>query len=110
VRGAPRSPLDLLIQWANKSGAPILSNDIPSGLDATTGETPGVYIQPTWTITLGLPKLGLLLNPKASGKVFLGDVGIPLACFSSTSLSLTSPYISPYLSSFIVELKIVSEK
>mgnify|MGYP001975554896 CR=1 FL=1 len=42
----------------------VLSVDIPSGIDATTGEIQGAAIRANETLTLGLPKTGLL-KPKA---------------------------------------------
>ncbi len=45
------------------TGAPILSVDIPSGIDATTGKPTGEYIHANATLALALPKTGL--TPKA---------------------------------------------
>ena len=75
LTGAPRGVAADLIRWANDSGAPILALDVPSGVDATTGEAPGVAIRPRRTMTLALPKTGLF--PAAAGDLFLADIGIP---------------------------------
>jgi NAD(P)H-hydrate epimerase len=48
--------------------------DVPSGLDATSGEAPGAVIRPERTLTLALPKTGLLHAP---GDLYLADIGIP---------------------------------
>src|SRR5262249_14683317 len=59
LSGAPRGRAAELIEWANATKAPILALDLPSGLDATTGDAPGAVIAPRWTMTLALPKTGL---------------------------------------------------
>lgn len=74
LRGAPRPPYDAWIAQANAAPAPILSLDLPSGLDATTGTAPGAVIHPTVTLTLALPKTGLRHAP---GELLLADIGIP---------------------------------
>lgn len=60
--GKVEEPYASLIQAANKSGIPILSVDIPSGLDGTTGEVQGPVIKATKTCFLGLPKSGFFLR------------------------------------------------
>ena len=75
LRGAPTENTKKLIKLINQSAKPVLSLDLPSGVDATTGNAPGLSIQAVRTLTLALPKPGLL-NP-ASGQLFLADIGIP---------------------------------
>ncbi len=74
LRGAPRGWAADLIELCNQHAARVLSLDVPSGLDATTGETPGLVVQPERTLTLALPKTGLANIP---GDLYLADVGIP---------------------------------
>lgn len=62
LKAAPRGPTADLIAWAATRGTPALALDVPSGIDATTGQAPGAFIHPAWTMTLALPKLGL--SPK----------------------------------------------
>ena len=52
----------------------MLSLDVPSDLNSTTGEAPGAVVQAERTVTLALLKTGLRDVP---GDVFLGDIGIP---------------------------------
>lgn len=75
LKGAPRAHTETLISQILMSGKPVISLDIASGVDVTSGTSPGVYIQAAQTLTLALPKPGLM-NP-ASGTVFLADIGIP---------------------------------
>ncbi len=79
-----------LIAWANDSATPILSLDIPSGVDATTGDTPGIAIRPRWTMTLALPKTGL--RPDNCGQLVLADIGIPAGTFRRAGLAYVRPY------------------
>lgn len=83
--GAPRGLVKDLIQAANDSSLPILSLDLPSGVNATSGETPGVAIIPTRTLTLALPKEGLR---NVSGRLYLGDIGIPSELYERLGLQL----------------------
>jgi NAD(P)H-hydrate epimerase len=90
LRSAPRSPVAELIRWANGTGAPILALDVPSGVDATTGHSPGDCIKPHWTMTLALPKTGLL--PQRTGYLFLADIGIPDQTYRRLGLSSVNPF------------------
>lgn len=75
--GKTEGPLAESITWANNSSLPILSIDIPSGLHATTGETPGPAICATTTIYLGLPKIGFFIANGFNliGRLIPGDIG-----------------------------------
>jgi NAD(P)H-hydrate epimerase len=66
LKSAPDADMTPLIHWANSSEAPIIALDVPSGLDATTGEAPGTCIAPKWTMTLALPKTGFFRKRRAS--------------------------------------------
>lgn len=57
-KGEAREPYASLIRAANQSHLPIISVDIPSGLNGSTGEAIGAVIQATETAYLELPKLG----------------------------------------------------
>jgi NAD(P)H-hydrate epimerase len=56
----------------------VLAVDVPSGLDADTGQERGVCVQADVTVTLGLPKLGLALEPGRSraGRIQVARIGI----------------------------------
>lgn len=93
LRGAPRGRAAELIQWANDSGAPILSLDVPSGLDATTGEGLDPVISATATMTLALPKRGLRAGsaPSRVGELYLADIGVPPQLYARPPLGLSVP-------------------
>lgn len=74
LRGAPHGLTADLIQMCNQHAAQVISLDVPSGMDATTGEAPGVVIQPDRTLTLALPKTGLR---ELQSDLYLADIGIP---------------------------------
>lgn len=98
LTGAPRGTGADLIRWANGSAAPILALDVPSGVDATTGESPGEAIKPQRTITLALPKTGLFRA--ATGDLFLADIGIPPGAYRRVAAT----YIPPFEDRFWVSL------
>lgn len=54
----------MFISRINQAGVPVLAVDVPSGLNADSGESEGAVIQSSVTLTLGAPKRGLL-SPKA---------------------------------------------
>jgi NAD(P)H-hydrate epimerase len=95
ARGMPRGPVAELIRAANRSGVPILAVDIPSGLDPDTGAPFGVAVRATATVTLALPKTGLLA-PSARGLVgelILADIGIPHAAFAKIGVETRSLFV-----------------
>ena len=56
--------------------ARVISLDVPSGIDATTGEPGGTAVRPDATVTLSLPKTGLR-DPASTGELFLADISEP---------------------------------
>jgi NAD(P)H-hydrate epimerase len=60
LRSAPRDPVATLIARANAHSAPVVALDIPSGLMAQTGTTPGAVIQAAHTVAFISLKPGLL--------------------------------------------------
>ncbi|MFB4324001.1 NAD(P)H-hydrate dehydratase [Priestia sp. BR_2] len=77
--GAPRGAYAALIQAANDSGLPIVSADIPSGLDADTGARHEPCISAAVTVCLAFLKRGLVQYPGAgaAGRVVVRSIGIP---------------------------------
>jgi NAD(P)H-hydrate epimerase len=72
-------PLREVIEAMNRSGKPIVALDLPSGLDADSGEPQGVGVRADQTITFVAPKLGFS-RPGAgafTGRVSVVEIGVP---------------------------------
>lgn len=90
LRGAPRGAAAKLINWANQSSAPILSLDVPSGVDSTTGMVFDPAVRAAATLTLALPKIGLG-NPNVAphvGELYLADIGVPPELYESDHIGV----------------------
>ncbi len=87
--GAPSGATLEAIQWSMGSGAPVISLDVPSGVESTTGETPGDAITAATTMILALPKTGLV-SPLA-GELWLADIGIPSQTYAAAGIELAHP-------------------
>lgn len=72
-------PWSEIIKAINQAKKPVVAIDIPSGLDGNTGQILGLAIQANLTVTCGLPKWGLLMDPALDyvGKLEVVDIGIP---------------------------------
>lgn len=75
--GAPRGRGREWIEKINLCGLPVLSVDIPSGMDADTGETLGECVNADRTVTFHALKTGLYLSPRGEmcGERFVWDIG-----------------------------------
>jgi NAD(P)H-hydrate epimerase len=71
MRGAPREDAAATIERINADGAPVLAVDIPSGVNASTGEVEGPAVDADVTVTMHGRKVGLAVAP---GRFFAGDV------------------------------------
>ena len=69
----------------NSAGKPVLSLDLPSGMEADTGAVLGVAVRATFTSTFVGWKAGLFLNPALAGRVRLHTLGVPSAAFASAT-------------------------
>ena len=92
--GAPRGSFQEMIDLINESGKTVVAYDVPSGLDATTGECPGSCIKTNVTLSLAVPKEGLRAGdgPAASGTVFVGDIGIPAFLYNYVATDSRPPF------------------
>lgn len=96
--GLARKPKGIaaeMINWASKNLGIKISLDVPSGVDSTTGEVQGKFINPDLTMTLALPKTGLI--PEVTGELFLADIGIPQYVFDKMNLKFQVPFYDKYL-------------
>ena len=82
-----------IISTINAAKIPVLAIDVPSGLNADTGETFGAAIEATVTLTIGAPKSGLLAPaawPLVGRLEVAKDIGL-VPCPLATCLLYTSP-------------------
>lgn len=88
VAGPPRDAVAELIRAANASRLPILAVDLPSGLHPDTGEPLGVTIRAALTVTLALPKRGLVATRSHAlvGDLLVADIGIPPQAFDRLAI------------------------
>jgi len=86
IKGLTRATIALL----NEAEKPIISVDVPSGLDADTGKPLGVCVKARQTVTFGLPKLGLFLYPgrEFAGEITIVDIGIPTELLTDKGLKI----------------------
>jgi NAD(P)H-hydrate epimerase len=90
LSGPPRGAAADLIRWANKQSAPILSLDTPSGLDVTSAAAHDPTIRASATLTLALPKQGLLA-PQSSpyvGDLYLADISVPSELYANMGIAV----------------------
>jgi len=78
------------IEAINGAGRRVVSVDVPSGLDADTGLAPGACIRAAVTLTLGLPKAGLLIadGPANAGEVWVADIGVPFEAYAAIGIEV----------------------
>jgi NAD(P)H-hydrate repair Nnr-like enzyme with NAD(P)H-hydrate epimerase domain len=76
--GEPLSEAAALIARINDSGADVLALDLPSGVDASTGEVAGVAVRADATVTFHGRKLGVVVAPGRfhAGVVLVADIGL----------------------------------
>ncbi|MFE9704843.1 NAD(P)H-hydrate dehydratase [Streptomyces sp. NPDC005930] len=79
-KGGLREEAVPLAGAAARSGAAVVAVDLPSGVDADTGQVPGDAVRADLTVTFGAHKPGLLVDParEYAGSVRLVDIGLPL--------------------------------
>ncbi len=84
------------IQAVNAAGRRVVSVDVPSGLDADSGRAVGPAVQATLTVTLGLPKPGLLVGegPALAGEVWVADIGVPNEAYRELGLAVPAHLFS----------------
>jgi hydroxyethylthiazole kinase-like uncharacterized protein yjeF len=79
-----------LIRFLNRSGVPVVSVDIPSGISSDNGRVLGEAVRADYTLTFGLPKAGHLVYPGAeyTGKLFVENIGFPEELITSDKIAL----------------------
>lgn len=79
IKGEIEGKMREVIEYINEKGNYKISIDIPSGLDADTGEIHGVCVKSNLTISMGFLKKGFFINkgPEYTGKIEVVDIGFP---------------------------------
>lgn len=89
LTGQPRGAAARLIEAVDDAAETVVSLDIPSGTNATTGERPSVAIEPDLTATLALPKTGLAA---VDGDLLLVDLSIPATVYDRLGIEYAQPF------------------
>ncbi|TAN64015.1 NAD(P)H-hydrate dehydratase, partial [bacterium] len=97
-----------VIATINKLGKKVISIDMPSGIDATTGKVLGCAVKADITATMAMPKLGLFSFPGYfyAGRVEVIDIGVPRSVIDDASIRwniTTGPDVSAILKPRAVE-------
>jgi hydroxyethylthiazole kinase-like uncharacterized protein yjeF len=79
--GEPRPEAAAEIERINAAGVPVVAVDLPSGVDASTGEVAGVAVRADVTVTMHGRKVGLVVGPGRfhTGEVEVADIGLEQA-------------------------------
>jgi NAD(P)H-hydrate epimerase len=93
LSGPVRGSAADLVAAMNRSAAPVLSLDVPSGRDATTGDEPGDAVDPARVVTLALPKTGLR---GLDCPLYLADISLPAALYERLDIDYTNPFGDRY--------------
>ena len=93
LRGNPQGRHAQLIRWLNQQTAPVLALDTPSGLDVTTGDPADPCVAATATLTLALPKKGLL-EASQVGELFLADISVPPSVYQRFGIEVSNLFAS----------------
>jgi NAD(P)H-hydrate epimerase len=73
LEGAPREDAARMIELINAAARPVIAIDVPSGVNASTGEISGAAVRATATVTFGAAKVGLAVTP---GRLHAGAVTV----------------------------------
>jgi NAD(P)H-hydrate epimerase len=100
--GDPREPYSTLVTAINDlalKGAAVLANDIPSGLDVETGRPHNPCVKADATVTLALPKTGLLTEAAVDwvGQLFLADIGVPPEVYDKLEIAVPNLFEQDWL-------------
>ncbi len=94
IDAAPRGEEARLIELVTLAQRPVISLDLPSGIDPDTGVAAGLAISAVATMTLALPKIGLFAGegPVRSGRLYLADLGLPEALYTALEIPTDRPF------------------
>ena len=90
VKGPLRGRAKEAVEMMNSAWAPVISIDVPSGVDGDNGTIPGTAVKADYTVTVGRPKLGLLFHPGRAhtGEMVVADIGFPQEVVDANSAGI----------------------
>ena len=93
AHGAPRERVASAIEYINQHGRVVMSLDVPSGIDATTGAVPGAVVDADVTVAFGAPKVGALTPPGRAhvGRHIAVEIGFPPAREADAGAVVVTP-------------------
>ncbi len=86
LRGNPKEPIAEMIRKTNDSIAIIISLDVPTGLNTSTGKIMAPCTRAAYTMILAYPKIGLYENPEFVGELLIAEIGIPQEIYKEMGL------------------------
>ncbi len=91
IKGAVTGELAVVIDAINSAHKPVVSVDVPSGLDADTGRVEGACVRASVTVTLALAKIGLYDFPGQEyvGEIVVADIGMPRAVMEAKDVRVS---------------------
>jgi hydroxyethylthiazole kinase-like uncharacterized protein yjeF len=94
-QGEPRGAAGEAIEAVNAARAPVVSVDVPSGVDSSTGVASGAAVRAAVTVTFHAGKPGLWIAPGKvhAGEVHTIDIGIPRGSPDDTTIGLIEPSV-----------------
>jgi NAD(P)H-hydrate epimerase len=93
--GVPRGAIAQAIEAVNGADARVVSVDVPSGVDASSGEVGGEAVKAQLTVTFHMAKPGLWVHPgkRHAGETLVIDIGIPRGAPLATDIGLIAPSV-----------------
>lgn len=94
LSGPPRGAARDLIEAANRFSGTVIALDIPSGLDGDTGEASGPAVRAAATLTLALPKHGLVAPGARQwvGDLYVADISVPAEVHRRAGTPVSTPF------------------
>ncbi len=87
VKGALKGEIASCVEHIRSNNCPVIAVDVPTGVNADSGEVEGLAVRADVTITMALPKNGLLFSPgkEYAGKLVVADISMPGRVFESAN-------------------------
>jgi NAD(P)H-hydrate epimerase len=86
-----------IISLINHSKKPVISVDIPSGVNGDNGKIMGTSVWADYTVTFGLPKIGNMLYPgfERCGRLYVTHISFPPSMYDNIKIRVNEPIIIP---------------